>query len=386
MTVGAGVLLALYSIKLVYDQYHDDDDDEGGGHDEKHNAQDETVNSEDRAPRPTYLPLRDSAANEEAMAARQLQLQHVQEELQTVQEVADISDFGKGDAKSLANFEKELHQGTSTIVTTDDGQVQRQVNIVVMRLFSISSDSKLMLLQIGEAFPDGRKRDKMQLPGCKQGSGKSLESCIDKIAGKIGLYDVVARFDYADPEVVQTELESSSYPGLFTQYNKSFVSGYVDSISTDFKALERIGLIQTFYNCDMRFNTVNEKSKMTYFYEWMPEDRAKAMLELEVDKDKEKAKLRAQKLQLKRQRTLFVIAFIGSVDDLTLFVPMLTGKGFSLAELMSGAFFATMAIVGMCVFLGMCKPVADCLSNIPLAPIVIVFSAILLVKGIFLGE
>lgn len=87
-----------------------------------------------------------------------------------------------------------------------------------------------------------------------------------------------------------------------------------------------------------------------------------------------------------RTQTLFVIAFIGSVDDLTLFVPMLVGKGFDLVQLMLGAFAAASTIVLLCVFIGKCKPIADCLSSIPLAAIVIVFATVLMLKAFVFGE
>jgi len=79
--------------------------------------------------------------------------------------------------------------------------------------------------------------------------------------------------------------------------------------------------------------------------------------------------------------SLFVIAFLGSVDDLTLFVPMLVGKGFDFAQLMLGAFSAASAIVVLCMFIGLCKPVANLLSAIPLALIVSTFAVALLTKG-----
>lgn len=87
----------------------------------------------------------------------------------------------------------------------------------------------------------------------------------------------------------------------------------------------------------------------------------------------------------KRQQTLFMIAFIGSVDDLTLFVPMLVGKTFNWFELMFGAFIAGSTIVLLCVFIGLCKPVADCLSRIPLALIVATFAIVLLTKAFLMG-
>jgi len=91
--------------------------------------------------------------------------------------------------------------------------------------------------------------------------------------------------------------------------------------------------------------------------------------------------LRQSKEEASRTQTLFVIAFLGSVDDLTLFVPMLVGKGFDMAQLVIGGFIAASAIVLLCIFLGLCKPVADCLSRVPLAAIVVVFATTLLVKG-----
>jgi len=86
----------------------------------------------------------------------------------------------------------------------------------------------------------------------------------------------------------------------------------------------------------------------------------------------------------KRQQTLFMIAFIGSVDDLTLFVPMLVGHGFDWLQLMCGACIAGTTIVMLCLFIGLCKPVADVLSSIPLAAIVATFSGVLLTKAVFM--
>lgn len=85
-----------------------------------------------------------------------------------------------------------------------------------------------------------------------------------------------------------------------------------------------------------------------------------------------------------RQQTLFVIAFIGSVDDLTLFVPMLAGKGFNTSELMLGALAATGTILAICIFIGQCKPLANCLGSVPLAAIVGVFACMLLLRGFFM--
>lgn len=109
------------------------------------------------------------------------------------------------------------------------------------------------------------------------------------------------------------------------------------------------------------------------------------VMSMEID-NPQKAEEEISKADKERQQTLFVIAFIGSVDDLTLFVPMLVGKGFDLVQLMLGAFVAASTIVTLCIFIGQCKPIADCLSSVPLAAIVIVFAVVLLLKGFVFDE
>eukprot|EP00545_Synedropsis_sp_CCMP1620_P011895 CAMPEP_0119013220 /NCGR_PEP_ID=MMETSP1176-20130426/8187_1 /TAXON_ID=265551 /ORGANISM="Synedropsis recta cf, Strain CCMP1620" /LENGTH=348 /DNA_ID=CAMNT_0006966289 /DNA_START=119 /DNA_END=1165 /DNA_ORIENTATION=- len=86
----------------------------------------------------------------------------------------------------------------------------------------------------------------------------------------------------------------------------------------------------------------------------------------------------------KQSRSLAVIAFLGSLDDLTLFVPMLVGKAFGIVELILGAMIATLAIIVICLCLTQCQFVANVLEKIPLVAIVSVFCIVLLTKGIFL--
>mmetsp|Transcript_14574 Transcript_14574/g.26768 ORF Transcript_14574/g.26768 Transcript_14574/m.26768 type:complete len:346 (+) Transcript_14574:82-1119(+) len=79
--------------------------------------------------------------------------------------------------------------------------------------------------------------------------------------------------------------------------------------------------------------------------------------------------------------SLFVVAFLGSLDDLTLFVPMLLGQAISWIDLMIGAILAAAAVVVICVCIGKCKPVANCLESVPLAVIVLVFGTYLCIKA-----
>merc|ERR1712107_138522 len=103
------------------------------------------------------------------------------------------------------------------------------------------------------------------------------------------------------------------------------------------------------------------------------------------DKSEAVQRSESESNEQRNSRDLFVITFIGSVDDLSLFVPMLVGKGFSWTQLMPGAFIASSLIVLMCLSVGLCKPVANCLAKIPLQCIVFVFAASLLVQRLLHG-
>jgi hypothetical protein len=85
----------------------------------------------------------------------------------------------------------------------------------------------------------------------------------------------------------------------------------------------------------------------------------------------------------KESRSLAVIAFLGSLDDLALLVSMLVGKAFGIVEFIFGAMISALAIILICFFLTKCKLVADTLEKIPLVLIVTAFCVVLLTKGIF---
>lgn len=383
MAVGAGVLMALFAVKLIHEEYFAEEEDEEEK--EKELSSTQTENGE-----VLYTQLWTHSRPEEITegsidAAMPLISKEVEEPSKVDVELKDVAaattevDVEEG-GKTRDLLNKEMQEGKSTIVTLSDGQVQRQVDVVTLRMFS-SSSSKLMLVQVGEESPDGKKRNKMQLPGTKQGPAQELETCVEIIAGKCGTSDIIANYGYTNFVAKRTELESASYPGLFTVYNKKIISGFIDSERSSEAAQELVGLP----SCKP-FTTIYAKSKIKYFYEWMPEGQADAMLAKKEAAEQDKMRQKLAKAKWERQKTLFVIAFIGSVDDLTLFVPMLAGKGFSIPELMMGALVATVTIVSLCIFVGQCKPIADCLANVPLFAIVIVFSCVLLVKGIFLEK
>ena len=97
-------------------------------------------------------------------------------------------------------------------------------------------------------------------------------------------------------------------------------------------------------------------------------------------------------------KTLAVIACCGSLDDLTLFVPLLVGSDVGFFALLIGSMAAVGVIVAFCVrspgvrspgpfhhrpqvFLNFFKRVSDCLQAIPLVCITSAFCAFLVAKA-----
>mmetsp|Transcript_18125 Transcript_18125/g.17500 ORF Transcript_18125/g.17500 Transcript_18125/m.17500 type:complete len:300 (-) Transcript_18125:390-1289(-) len=107
-------------------------------------------------------------------------------------------------------------------------------------------------------------------------------------------------------------------------------------------------------------------------------ERASSIDFLDVEETKKEVK------EKKEARSLLVIAFLGSLDDLALFVPLLVGQTFKFVELVLGAIIATFIIICLCLFLVKCKFFADILQRVPIFAIVVAFSLALLFKGIFI--
>ena len=84
-------------------------------------------------------------------------------------------------------------------------------------------------------------------------------------------------------------------------------------------------------------------------------------------------------------RTLVVVAFCGSLDDLTLFVPMLAGGAIGPLALVTGALAATALVVLLCLFLNLFQRVSDCLQKIPLVAITSCFFVYLVLKATVLS-
>jgi cadmium resistance protein CadD (predicted permease) len=88
----------------------------------------------------------------------------------------------------------------------------------------------------------------------------------------------------------------------------------------------------------------------------------------------------------KQSRSLAIVAFLGSMDDLTLFVPLLVSNALTILQLAIGVMVATVFISVVCISLTRCQFVANFLEKIPLVAIVGTFSVIILANGILFME
>lgn len=190
----------------------------------------------------------------------------------------------------------------------------------------------------------------------------------------LGIYSFVLAYEYYEEEVLGIDSNFGS---------KEETDGY-DRIST----VERETLVSEDkfeldgvknYDSDMSPNAVGTIAAMNNSAESSEIDIESNTSTTECSLNVgESQNLRKTK---KEARSLLVIAFLGSLDDLTLFVPLLVGKTFGAVELVIGAMIATLIIIFLCLFLVQCKLIADILQKVPLFAIVFAFSLALLVRG-----
>ena len=83
-------------------------------------------------------------------------------------------------------------------------------------------------------------------------------------------------------------------------------------------------------------------------------------------------------------QSLVFIAFFGSLDGLTLYVPLLAGKVLGIIQLLIGVAISVSFIVIVAFSITKCKVVSDVLQRIPIFVIVSIFATLLLVKGLLM--
>jgi len=135
----------------------------------------------------------------------------------------DVSKFGAGQAKHLADLYRELGKHECCLLVRD-GKLIRLLDLVVLRI--VSHDGKL-LVEANQTFADGRSRAVRRLPAVMcRAKGKGRESALEEVSRlleeEVKTTDRTVSVDVRfNAEEVNTEMtDSQSYPGLQTIYRR----------------------------------------------------------------------------------------------------------------------------------------------------------------------
>lgn len=154
----------------------------------------------------------------------------------------DVTQFGKGKAKTLDQFAAEVHAGSASLLldAAKHKKLVRVVDVVLLRI-SFDKGQKAYLTEFAETFKDGRTRDGLnRLPGTKKEAHENTTNTADRfVKDALGIDSSKIAFDHANKEIFEEEEESRSYPGVTTIYRKEIVDGKF--VTTDQALLKEKG-------------------------------------------------------------------------------------------------------------------------------------------------
>jgi len=135
----------------------------------------------------------------------------------------DVSQFGKGKAKTLKQLSDELLVGECTLIVAEGGSVIRVVEPVLLTL--INSESRQVLLQTEMTHPDRTKVSLNRLPGSKRRPDENMFLTCKRIISKnLDINSNQVTFDKNSVLVFEEERMSTGYPCLKTLYRKTVVT------------------------------------------------------------------------------------------------------------------------------------------------------------------
>eukprot|EP00931_Biecheleriopsis_adriatica_P007458 TRINITY_DN108739_c0_g1_i1.p1 TRINITY_DN108739_c0_g1~~TRINITY_DN108739_c0_g1_i1.p1 ORF type:complete len:803 (-),score=173.33 TRINITY_DN108739_c0_g1_i1:109-2517(-) len=190
----------------------------------------------------------------------------------------DTTKFGVGEAKPLEQLASEVQSGSARLMldATSHRKLVRVVDVVLLRLYS-SVHKEAMLIETGEQYPDGRRRNAVRVPGTKKFPHENAqETAIRVLKDLLGMGECAVHFAYDEREVYEEEMDSPSFPGVRTVYRKEIMQCYVKE--ADQEILKKFGLPE---GTEWRWE---DGKRNTKFFGWMSEEEAA----------KHKVKLRAE--------------------------------------------------------------------------------------------
>lgn len=137
----------------------------------------------------------------------------------------DITKFGVNGAKSLKDFSSELLKGETRLLQVEGGQLLVITEVVMMVLQK--KDTKEVLIQTSQLWPDGKQSDAARVPGAKRNPVENMFLCARRILRRQLEIDENAVILSQDVGYIEEDRASNAYPGLKTVYRKRVIRGEV---------------------------------------------------------------------------------------------------------------------------------------------------------------
>jgi len=135
----------------------------------------------------------------------------------------DVSKFGRNNAKSLKEFSSELIKGESSLMQDQNGEVIRNVDLVIMRIVSPSGAD--LLVQTEQTFADGTRTKLDRLPGAKRRPDESQFLTARRILRRqLKIDENQVRLDSKNCKYFTEEKPSPGFPGIRTVYRKCLIT------------------------------------------------------------------------------------------------------------------------------------------------------------------
>jgi len=143
----------------------------------------------------------------------------------------DVSKWGEGTAKSVADFSEELVKGESALLRTEKGKIVRVVEIVVLKIEKTWEDGSTSVLREVEEKVGPKTTSLDRLPATKRRADEHPFAAARRMISKyLHMDNNSVTLNPDDVKIVQEEQESTSYPGLGSLYRKRYMSAKLDPI------------------------------------------------------------------------------------------------------------------------------------------------------------
>jgi len=140
----------------------------------------------------------------------------------------DVSKWGEGTARSVAEFSEELVKGESALLRQESGRIVRVVDIVVLKLVKTSADGSTQVLREVEEKVSSKTSALDRLPATKRRADEHPFAAARRMISKyLHMDNNTVTLDPDDVKVSQEEQESTSYPGLLSLYRKRYMQAVV---------------------------------------------------------------------------------------------------------------------------------------------------------------